>query len=578
VLKYFAHTGYLLLHNLQLPLYIAYIIGLSDTLHKVKKNRLLSCALILPLIFVVGLILTNPFTGKIFYLDETDRYTRGSWFILLYVVVSFYTVIVISYLVHYKKLFSSKQYISLLTTYPILIAAVIFQLFYPAYPVEMFATAMALLFISVMIKPPEESIDNITGLNNFASYASDMKRNFTNEKPVKIIMINISNFSSLKAMLGYDRSINVLKKIARDLITIDNLLMLKAELYYLDNGRFRIVVGERYFDRVDEAALKINTTLKHTLKSDGMDINLVPYICIARCPEDITDFEMLIAYGLDFQNRQYTGDVFYAADTIKKERYDILLNIDSIIDEAFANRNFSVYYQPIYSINEQRFTSAEALLRLKNDKYGFISPELFIPAAENNGTIHKIGEFVFDEVCKFIASADFERLGLQYIEVNLSVVQCMQKGLADDLINTLKKYNISPDKINLEITETAAAYSQQIMDDNIKALTDAGIKLSLDDFGTGYSNMKRIASLPLHIVKLDKTFTDIEDNQNLTIVLKNTIRMIKDMNMKIVVEGVETEDLVKKFSDYKCDYIQGYYFSKPVPKKDFIAFVESRNL
>jgi EAL domain-containing protein (putative c-di-GMP-specific phosphodiesterase class I) len=154
----------------------------------------------------------------------------------------------------------------------------------------------------------------------------------------------------------------------------------------------------------------------------------------------------------------------------------------------------------------------------------------------------------------------------------------MQKGLADDLINTLKKYNISPDKINLEITETAAAYSQQIMDDNIKALTDAGIKLSLDDFGTGYSNMKRIASLPLHIVKLDKTFTDIEDNQNLTIVLKNTIRMIKDMNMKIVVEGVETEDLVKKFSDYKCDYIQGYYFSKPVPKKDFIAFVESRNL
>jgi EAL domain-containing protein (putative c-di-GMP-specific phosphodiesterase class I) len=309
-----------------------------------------------------------------------------------------------------------------------------------------------------------------------------------------------------------------------------------------------------------------------------MDINLVPYICIARCPEDITDFEMLIAYGLDFQNRQYTGDVFYAADTIKKERYDILLNIDSIIDEAFANRNFSVYYQPIYSINEQRFTSAEALLRLKNDKYGFISPELFIPAAENNGTIHKIGEFVFDEVCKFITSADFERLGLQYIEVNLSVVQCMQKGLADDLINTLKKYNISPDKINLEITETAAAYSQQIMDDNIKALTDAGIKLSLDDFGTGYSNMKRIASLPLHIVKLDKTFTDIEDNQNLTIVLKNTIRMIKDMNMKIVVEGVETEDLVKKFSDYKCDYIQGYYFSKPIPKEDFIAFVESRNL
>jgi EAL domain-containing protein (putative c-di-GMP-specific phosphodiesterase class I) len=180
---------------------------------------------------------------------------------------------------------------------------------------------------------------------------------------------------------------------------------------------------------------------------------------------------------------------------------------------------------------------------------------------------------VLEEVCKFVSSEEFKELGIDYIEVNLSVVQCMQKDLAKNVIATLKKYNVSPDKINLEITETAAAYSEQIMDANIQQLTQAGIKLSLDDFGTGYSNMERIASLPLHIVKLDKTFSNLEDSKNLMIVLKNTIRMIKDMDMKIVVEGVETQELVKRFSDFKCDYIQGYYFSRPIPKDEFVSFV-----
>ena len=111
--------------------------------------------------------------------------------------------------------------------------------------------------------------------------------------------------------------------------------------------------------------------------------------------------------------------------------------------------------------------------------------------------------------------------------------------------------------------------------DNLNTLTDAGISFSLDDFGTGYSNMWRIASLPLHIVKLDKSFTDVEENPRLLIVLQNTIKMIKDMNMKIVVEGIETEKLVNQFSELQCEYIQGYYYSKPIPKQEFIAFIQN---
>lgn len=112
--------------------------------------------------------------------------------------------------------------------------------------------------------------------------------------------------------------------------------------------------------------------------------------------------------------------------------------------------------------------------------------------------------------------------------------------------------------------------------DNINALNKAGISFSLDDFGTGYSNMRRIVSLPLSIVKLDKSFTNVRENPKLLIVLENTIHMIKDMHMKIVVEGVETENMVKMFSGLECEYIQGYYYSKPLPQKDFVEFIYNK--
>ena len=197
-----------------------------------------------------------------------------------------------------------------------------------------------------------------------------------------------------------------------------------------------------------------------------------------------------------------------------------------------------------------------------------------IPAAEKSGAIHKIGSYVVDEVCRFISSDSFKELGLDYIEVNLSVAQCMQSHLAGEILDTLKTYHVSPSQINLEITETAASYSQNIMMENLKQLTDAGVQFSLDDYGTGYSNIQRIASLPLHLIKLDKSFADIAENPALQVVLKNTIRMIKDLNLKIVVEGIETEALARHFSELKCEYIQGYYYSRPLPKNDFITFIQ----
>lgn len=450
----------------------------------------------------------------------------------------------------------------------------VIQYFFPQLVVEMFANACGLLFISMMIQRPEETIDIDTGLGNLSAYVTDMKRAFANEKPVEIILMNVANYNTLKEMLGYDNMNALLHKIADEMAAFDRKHGMEAELYYLGSGKFRFVIDYRHFDKTEMAAQMLNTLMKDGFEYNQMELNLVTCVCIARCPQDIEDVDSLLAFGSDLNTKAYTGDVLYACDIYRKEYYDIMRDMDWIIERALAEHKFSVYYQPIYSINEQCFHSAEALLRLKDDKYGFISPEIFIPAAEKSGAIHKIGAFVLEEVCRFIASEEYKALQLDYIEINLSVTQCMQNDLAKQVLETLDKYKISPDQINLEITETAVAYSQKTMMENLEVLSNAGISFSLDDFGTGYSNIQRIASLPLHLVKLDKSFVNMGESPRLQIVLQNIIRMIKAMNMKIVVEGIETEELVKQFSELQCEYIQGYYFSKPIPREEFVRFMK----
>lgn len=573
--KYISHTLYLLFHSLTPFCYILYLVAQSDTWHKLnqKRNRVKAAVLILLLTIIVVALAVNPFRPIMFYFDENGYYIRGSHFIMLYISVIISAIVGIPHIICYRKIFSRRRFIALLSLYPLMGAAVLLQFLYPKLVVEMFAITCGLLFISMMVQRPEELIDTETGLSKLGAYVSDMKRAFANEKPIKVIMINVANYQTIREMLGYDNMNEVLYMTAEMLTGINRKHRTGADLYYLGVGKFRLVIDKQHFSKTNETAEAVQALMKRGLWLNQMELNLISHVCIVDCPGDIEDVDSLLAFGNDLNNQAYTREVVYAKKIYRKEYYDIQKDMDSIIERAIADHGLSVYYQPIYSVKENRFNSAEALLRLKDEKYGFISPEIFIPAAEKSGAIHKIGSYVLEEVCSFIAGEEYKALDLDYIEINLSAAQCMRGDLAKQILNILDKYKIRPEQINLEITETAASYSQNMMTKNLNLLSSAGIGLSLDDFGTGYSNMRRIASLPFNIVKLDKSFVNNKDNPRLLIVLENTINMIKSMNMKIVVEGIETEELVKQFADLQCEYIQGYYYSRPIPKEEFIAFI-----
>lgn len=573
---YIGHFGYLLTHFLSAPLYLLFLISLTDTWHKLRKNIILQVVLLMPFVLIVGMMIANAGNHLVFSVE--GGYRRGPLFNLMYIGTVIYVIVAIVYIVRYRSLLGRTKIITTSTFMPVELAAMVVQMVHPVSRLEMFGGAIGLFIVSVGIQRPEDYIDSFTQLTKYSAYVHDMKRAAYNDKHVNIIMLNLGKFQSVQAMVGFDSAMQALQEVANKIREINKKMHGYADMYYLDNGRFRMVFWGRNYDKAESVAEVLNQELKEGININGLHLHLTPYIVLARYPEELKDFRMLMSFGADFHRKNhYTGRIMRAGEMYGQKQLDIQNNIDRIIEQALENGRFEVYYQPIYSIPKGRFTSAEALIRLFDPEHGFISPELLITAAEQNGTIHRIGELVFEKVCRFIASNEFKQLGLEYIEVNLSVAQVMNGDLPDTYLSIMKKYNVLPDKINLEITETAAAYEQKVMTDNLEQLTQAGISFSLDDYGTGYSNIQRVIQLPLKIIKLDKSFANEKNNQKLWIFLRNTVKMLKDMNMEIVIEGVETKEMLGVFSDLQCDFVQGYFFSKPIPQNDFVKFISKAN-
>ena len=270
------------------------------------------------------------------------------------------------------------------------------------------------------------------------------------------------------------------------------------------------------------------------------------------------------------------GDVFADEELVEKLREQN--STKELINEALQDDRVEVFYQPIYSVVEKRFTAAEALVRIRDKEGKIVPPGKFITVAEENGQIIPLGIRVFDKVCRLLSKKEVQKFGLKHMEVNVSAAQFDHENPAKFIIEHLDKYQLNPDLINVEITETAASENQKIMLDNMNKLIENGVTFSLDDFGTGRSNIDYFVNLPVNIVKFDYSFTrGFFENEKIKPVLVGMVGIIHKMNMRVVVEGIETKEQLEVMIGMGVDFIQGYYFSKPIPESDFVEFLIQNN-
>lgn len=575
LLREIACYGYFFIRNLTPLFYQLFICAITDTWHILKKNRWMKLLIAAPYTAVCCVLVTNPFHHLVFYYDENCVYHRGPLLFLLYVCAFLYLLFGMIYLFKYKKQLTYDKFVALVLMYPLNVISNTIQLLFPAYLVELFMNSLTMLLIMLVIQRPEEIINPIIGVRNFIAYTSDMKKAYFLQKPVRIIFVKLVNYRALLSLLEYETFNLFIKNIALDLSQIYKEEHLPVDVYYLENGLFAIVTERELKEKLMSATRRVSAALTGRRQFGQFRFELDTCVCMLRCPEDIHDYERLLSFGISFHTYLPAGgEISIIGDGKDRRMFLLRGELESIISNAISENRFEMYYQPIYSVKEKKFSSAEALIRLQDDDYGFISPELFITEAEKNGMIVQIGDFVLDDVCRFLSESKEKGMDIGYIEINLSMSQCIQEDLKQKVMYYIDKYHLKPDQINLEITETTANTAQKLVDENLQLLSEEGISFSLDDYGIGYSNISRIVSLPLRIVKLDKSLVDLVNDERIRIILKNTIHMLKEIGLEIVAEGVETEEILQQFIELGCDYIQGFYFSKPLPEQKFVEFMQ----
>ena len=242
---------------------------------------------------------------------------------------------------------------------------------------------------------------------------------------------------------------------------------------------------------------------------------------------------------------------------------------------ALSEGQFCVYYQPVYSIKAGRAVSAEALVRWRHPAAGLIPPARFVPLFERNGFVVRLDRFAWEDVCRMLSSRIRAGLPVVPVSVNVSRLNFYDSDFCDTVVSLLKKYDLDPSLLRLEITESAYTDNPTQLMHVLKKLQSLGLKILMDDFGSGYSSLNMLRNLAVDILKIDMSFVrDLENSQRAPAILRRVVEMAHDLRMGIVVEGVETKAQLDFLSSIGCDKIQGYYFAKPMPQKDFLARIE----
>lgn len=528
----------------------------------------------------VALIVTTYFTHWIFYNDPVTSYTHGPYHSIMYVFSFIYIAVALYLTAKYRLHLTYSQLIPIIFYTVGAIASIVLQVQHPNILILQLVGALSMLLMYLSVENPRDYEDKDLGVYNRRGFIRLVSAAIESEDSFSVITLRFNGYQSIRETLGAETRELFMKEIA-DFVSTN---IAPHHLCLMSDGMFAIFVEEQSrWKRKNKNAKTaqqiidfIQEQFNSAIRFRGMEMVVSVSLYMLSYPEDIQSIEDVldtIDYANEHWNDRENGIVMHASEEILKQ---LRRNnkIELAMKRALANGGFEVYYQPIYSINKKRFCSAEALLRLKDEEMGFISPDEFIPMAERTGLIFEIGEFVFRKVCDMMSREKINEKGIEYIEINLSPVQCIEEDLHTKLLTIMDEYGIPYDMVNLEITETATISSEEVLRHNIEPLLVNGVTFSLDDYGTGYSNISNVISYPFHIIKIDKSMVwSAMDDERAMRALRHTVAMIKDLDINIVAEGVETLEQADLLGKLGCGYLQGYYFSKPVPEKDFVKMV-----
>ncbi|WP_188738209.1 EAL domain-containing protein [Shewanella inventionis] len=424
--------------------------------------------------------------------------------------------------------------------------------------------------------------DSLTGLPNrllsLDRLAHMLKQAKQANNQIAVLFLDLDDFKKVNDTLGHSVGDELLIQAATRL---QNTVRSDDVVGRLGGDEFIILLSDIHQQAdIEIAADKLLQQFYTPFKLGSRELVSTISIGIARYPNSSVDAkELLRQADAAMYHSKEQGRNTYTFFTHKMNNdMHRRLQLEEQLRNALKNNKLEVYFQPLVDIRNRNIVGAEALLRWHNPELGNVSPDEFIPIAEQTGLIIPIGQFVIEQA--FSASHHWQSHFMSQfkIAINVSPKQFREDKFVDLLTSLLAQYHINPSSVELEVTEGVLLSGDQIINSNLSAINDIGVSISMDDFGTGYSSLSYLRSYPFDTLKVDKSFiNDITVDPGDLELVGAAIAMGHGLNLSVVAEGIETEEQYQLLSALKCDYGQGYLFSKPLPKAEFEALLDAQH-
>ncbi len=553
---------YFFLHTALCPIFYYYVLCVTGVIRKRSMFRNIITGI--PLLITEGFVIVNPFFHCVYYYDSYFSFSRNWAEALIYGAAGLYYVLSLSELLFSWNAITKRRSVAIVYFFILSLGGILIQLFDINIKSELFAESIALMGIMLAVESEDDRLDSDTNIYNRKALQMDVHNSIALNDDMRLLFIKIANSEVVERLTGSANNDVMTTAISKYLTS----LVPRYNLYHPNSDTFVMTFIGCEDEEVNDIVDRVSNRFKDKWDILNVELILKAAIIDTSLPGELNTI----------------ADVLFVADKLipanaNPEDIDIAwimrrAEVERAVKRNLREEKFEVYYQPTYNLVGPSLHGAEALVRMIDDSIGFISPEEFIPVAEQMGLVEEIDDFVLNEVCKFIKSGIPSSKGMDCINVNLSVVQCLSPGFFEHTVRIVDKYEVDHAMINFEITESVGADDYQVLSEIAKNLKTSGFKLSMDDYGTGYSNMESIFALDFDVVKIDKSILwSAEKNANGRTILKNSINMIHDLGAAVLVEGVEKQEHIDVLTSLGVDYLQGYFFSKPVPKSTLLEII-----
>ncbi len=422
--------------------------------------------------------------------------------------------------------------------------------------------------------------DSLTGWYNrnyFVRLLTEYVRRAQDEREiVSVLLIDIDDFRKVNDGLGIivgDELVQQLGSFLKEMSCEDIIVChLNSDIYCMaiyDPTGLKSVT--QIHERIQER------TRKPFLLSGGQEISITVSVGVAEYPESaVTALELIgCAEIVMYKSKDMGKNTIQYFDTPILNEFLQNVQIENQLKDAIYGNSFELYYQPQYFSGNKQLRGMEALIRWRDGSGRMISPAVFIPIAEQNGAIVSIGRWVMEEGIRQFAKWRCKWEKPLVLSINVSAIQYMKDGFVDELLQVLSTYQVPPQEVELEITESVLIEDFDKVTAKLRVLRDYGIRVSLDDFGTGFSSLSYLKKLPINTLKIDKSFIDTVLSDAATrIITESIISMVHTLGLETIAEGVEQEQQYKYLHAIGCNIIQGYYFGRPLPVQEMETLLE----